>query len=468
MESGVWRLGAARIAQLVRNKELSAREVALDSLSRLSAVNGRINAVVDHDPERVLQAADDVDRRLASGQFAGLLPGVPVTVKAMVDQLGYATSCGARTRQHLMPTENSPLVDNLERAGAVIVGRTNTPAFAYRWFTSNALYGATLNPHDASLTAGGSSGGAAAAVATGIGAIAHGTDIAGSVRYPAYACGVHGIRPTVGRIPAHNSSLPQRGIGPQLMLASGPIARNIDDLSLALAAMSEGDPRDPVWVPAPLQGAPDIQKRVALCCRPEGLDTAPEIVGELKKAALALQDAGWQVDEVDSVPPLREAARLHVQLWVGDGYQSQWNAAVEEGDAGALNFLEYFRDVGRDLDLQGFSDALTRRMVLIRQWQLFLETYSVVLLPVSADLPFQAEQDMRGESEFWCLWEAQLTQLGLPFIGVPALALCTGKKGRVPLGVQIVAGRFREDLCLEAGRDIEQRVYRPETIDPDF
>lgn len=468
MGSDLWRLGAAQIARLVRDKELSAREVALDSLSRLSVVNGRINAVVDYDHERVLEAAEAVDKELASGRFIGELPGVPVTVKAMVDQVGYATSCGARIRQRLMPNENSPIIDNLEQAGAIIVGRTNTPAFAYRWFTSNSLYGATLNPHDASLTAGGSSGGAAAAVAAGVGAIAHGTDIAGSVRYPAYACGVHGIRPTVGRIPAHNSSLPQRGIGPQLMLASGPIARSIEDLSLALTVMSKGDPRDPTWVPAPLCGAADVQKRVALCYQPDGLETTSTLVGELKKAASALQDAGWHVEEVDNVPPLREAAELHAKLWIGDGYQSQCDIAEKEGDVGALTFLKYFQKLGHSLDLAGLSDALARRMVLVRQWQLFFESYPVVLLPISAELPFQAEQDLRSEPCFWRIWEAQLPQVGLSLIGIPALALCTGKHGNTPVGVQVVAGRFREDLCLEAGLAIEQRIYKPEAIDPLF
>lgn len=468
MESGIWRYSAAQIASLVRNRELSAREVALDALARLSAVNERINAVVDHDPDRVLAAADAVDEALASGRIPGPLAGVPVTVKAMVDQAGYATSCGATIRKDLMAKENSPVVDNLERAGAVIIGRTNTPAFAYRWFTSNRLYGATLNPHDQRLTPGGSSGGASAAVCTGIGAIAHGTDIAGSIRYPAYACGVHGIRPTVGRVAAHNASLPQRGIGPQLTLASGPIARTIEDLSLGLEAMSVGDPRDPIWVPAPLKGAAPLHRRVALCCKPDGLHTAPPVVEALKQAAMALQDAGWQVDEVERIPPLREAAQLQAQLWVGDGYEAQWRIAQEEGDTGALAFLEYLKPVGKNFSLEGLSQALARRMVLMRQWQVFLEEYPVLLLPVSADLPFEAEQDLRGESEFSRIWEAQLPQVGLPLIGVPALAVCTGKEGRAPVGVQIVASRFREDLCLEAGKAIEERVHCPEAIDPTF
>ena len=133
---------------------------------------------------------------------------------------------------------NSPVIDNLRKAGAVILGRTNCPAFSYRWFTTNLVHGDTKNPRDPGITPGGSSGGAGAAVAAGIGHIAHGTDIAGSIRYPAYACGVHGLRPTVGRIAAFNASLPERPIGPQISAVSGPLARTIGDLRIALAAMS--------------------------------------------------------------------------------------------------------------------------------------------------------------------------------------------------------------------------------------
>ena len=145
-----------------------------------------------------------------------------------------ASSCSATSS----PTTNNPVVDNLRKAGAVILGRTNWPAFSYRWFTTNLIHGDTKNPRDAGITPGGSSGGAGAAVAAGIGHIAHGTDIAGSIRYPAYACGVHGLRPTIGRIAAFNAALPERPIGPQITAVSGPLARTIGDLRIALAAMS--------------------------------------------------------------------------------------------------------------------------------------------------------------------------------------------------------------------------------------
>jgi amidase len=179
---------------------------------------------------------------------------VPITTKINVDQAGFATTNGIHAQQDLVAKADNPVVASLRQAGAVLLGRTNAPAFSYRWFTSNLLHGATRNPRDPALTPGGSSGGAAAAVAAGIGAIAHGTDIAGSVRFPAFACGVHGLRPSFGRIAAYNASSPERTIGAQLMAVSGPIARTIADLRLALSTMAAPSLLDPWWVPAPLEG----------------------------------------------------------------------------------------------------------------------------------------------------------------------------------------------------------------------
>src|ERR1700693_2487164 len=235
----LWRLSAADIAALIGSKKVSAKEVAQAALARLDAVNPAINAVVDHRPADVLAQAAGIDAAIARGENLGSLAGVPVTVKVNIDQQGFATTNGLKLQRDVIARTNSPVIDNWCKAGAVILGRTNCPAFSYRWFTTNLMHGDTRNPRDASITPGGSSGGAGAAVASGIGHIAHGTDIAGSIRYPAYACGVHGLRPTLGRVAAFNASLPDRTIGPQISAVSGPLARTGGDLRLALAADRE-------------------------------------------------------------------------------------------------------------------------------------------------------------------------------------------------------------------------------------
>ncbi len=458
-----WRLTASEIATLVRQGKSTAYQIAVDALDRVEAVNGALNALVEVRPDAVLAAAHEIDRRRAAGEAMGPLAGVPITTKVITDVVGYASTHGVHACKDLVATHNSPLVDNILAAGAVMLGRTNTPAFSYRWFTNNQLHGATRNPHDPAITPGGSSGGAGAAVASGMGPISLGTDIAGSIRYPAYACGVHGLRPTTGRVPAYNATSGERTIGGQLMAVTGPLARSVADLRLSLAALASGSARDPFWVPAPLEG-PAVARKAALCLRPDGLDTAPALVEHLQQAAQGLRQAGWQVDEVPSLPPLRDAIHAHVTLWMGDRYEEQLAAAEREGDPGALAALRGQAAIGKAMGLNSVSDALVQRAALMRQWQAFLADYPVVLMPPSAELPFEDNLDLRGEAEYQRVWEAQIPQIALPLMGLPGLALCTGKVGTRPVGVQIVADRFREDLCLQAGEAIERNGHHPAVV----
>jgi len=461
----LWRLSAADLAALIRSKKISAKEAASAALARLDAVNPAINAVVDHRPADVLAQAEAVDALIARNEDPGVLAGVPVTVKVNIDQQGFATTNGLKLQRDVIATTNSPVIDNLRKAGAVILGRTNCPAFSYRWFTTNLIHGDTKNPRDPGITPGGSSGGAGAAVAAGIGHIAHGTDIAGSIRYPAYACGVHGLRPTVGRVAAFNASLPERTIGPQSSAVSGPLARSIGDLRIALNAMSGKDVRDPWWVPAPLEGPP-MPKRAALCLQPDGLETVAEVKAAVADAGKRLERAGWTVEEIADTPPLREPAEQQTKLWLGDSYEAQLAAAEREGDPGALACLRGNKTKVFPFDAAAFSQTLTRRATLSRQWLQFFETYSVLLMPVSGELPFPDGLDRRDEASFARVWRAQLAQIAIPFMGLPGLTVSTGLVGRVPVGVQVVSGRFREDLCLLAGEAIEAGGTPAAPVDP--
>src|ERR1700744_2374238 len=460
----LWRLSATDVAAAVKSKKVSAREVATSALARLDAVNPAINAVVDHRPEDVLAQAASIDAAIARNEPVGPMAGVTVTMKVNVDQEGFANRNGMKTQAGLIAKSNTPVIDNLRKAGAIILGRTNCPAFSYRWFTSNLIHGDTKNPRDPSITPGGSSGGAGASVAAGIGHIAHGTDIAGSIRYPAYACGVHGLRPTVGRVAAFNAALPERTIGPQISAVSGPLARTINDLRLALAAMSGFDARDPWWVPAPLEGPP-APKRAALCFNPDGLETVAEVKAAVADAAKRLEKAGWTIEEV-ATPPLREPADLQTKLWLGDGYEAQLEGAEREGDPGALACLRGNRSKVFPFDATPLSKVLVRRATLHSEWLLFLEKYPVLLMPVSGELPFPDHLDRKDEASFTRVWQAQVPQIAIPFMGLPGLTVSTGLVGRVPVGVQLVAGRYREDLCLLAGEAIEAGGTPPAPVDP--
>lgn len=453
----LWALPATRIAAMVRSGAVSATEVAQASVARLEAVNPKINAVVDCRPEETLAAAAAVDRALAEGRDPGPLAGVPVTIKVNVDQKGHATTNGLKAQKDLIAATNNPVVESLLSAGAVSLGRTNTPAFSYRWFCNNLLHGHTYNPRRRDLTPGGSSGGAGAATAAGIGAIGHGTDIAGSIRYPAYACGIHGLRPSLGRVAAYNASGKDRTIGGQIMAVSGPLARTVDDLRLALTAMARPDARDAWWMPVPLTG-PAVPRRAAVCLAPDGMETAPELRQALLAAAERLRDAGWQVDEVDALPPIREAVGIQLTLWFGDDYAGQVAAAEREGDPGAIAALAGQREFARTLGMAEFSAALSRRVGIARAWGLFMERYPVVLLPPCAELPFADDLDLRSPEDYARVWEAQMTMIGLPVTGLPNVILNTGLTADgTPVGIQIVAGKYREDVALAAAEAIEAR-----------
>ena len=458
----LWRLSATELAGLIKSKKVSAKEAAEAGLARLDAVNPDINAVVDHRPDDVLAQAAAIDAAIARGEAMGPLAGVPVTIKVNVDQEGYATTNGLKAQRDLIAKVDNPVVANLRKAGAVLLGRTNCPAVSYRWFTTNLIHGDTKNPRDPGITPGGSSGGAGSAVAAGIGHIAHGTDIAGSIRYPAYACGVHGLRPSLGRIPAFNAALPERPIGPQISAVSGPLARTVNDLRISLAAMSAPDYRDPWYAPVPLEGPPR-EKRVAMCLNPDGLNPAREVVAAVADAGKRLRDAGWIVEEVADTPSLREAAEIQTRLWLGDGYEAQLAFAEREGDPGALACL---RGVGARVHPFDLSQALTRRATLTREWFAFLDKYPVLLMPVSGELPFPDHLDRKDEASFARVWHAQLPQIAIPFMGLPGLVVSTGLVGRIPVGVQLVAARYREDLCLAAGEAIEARGTPSSPIDP--
>ena len=461
----LWQLSASDIAAQVRARKVSAVEVTRSALGRLAAVNPRINAVIAEMPEQALAAAAAVDAALARGEDAGSMAGVPVTVKVNADMAGWATTNGLRIQQNQVAQQDNPVVSNLKKAGAVVIGRTNTPAFSLRWFTRNGLHGATKNPRDPSRTPGGSSGGAAAATVAGIGAIGHGTDIGGSVRYPAYACGIHGIRPTLGRIPAWNSSGPERAIGAQLMAVSGPLGRSIADVRLALHAMSQPDPRDPWWVPAPLEG-PAVPKRAALCIAPEGMAVQPAVEAALRDAAKRLQAAGWVVEEIQNTPPLQEPADIQAMLWLAETRRGQNAVFARENDPDANAVYGFMEKLCAEPDMNSFQDGLTKRAGLLRQWSLFFAEYAVVLMPVCGELPFPDHDDVTSFERFKQIMAAQLPQVGLPLLGLPGLTVTTGLVGTVPVGVQIVAGRYREDLALAAGEAIEAAGVPPMIVDP--
>ena len=449
-----WKWNASKIAEKVRNREISAREVVESSLARLDEVNGSINAVVQLMPEKALDEADRIDNMLSKEYDVGCLAGVPVTVKINTDQAGFATTNGLSIQRNLVASKDNPVVKNLRDAGAIIIGRTNTPAFSLHWFTRNSLHGHTLNPHDPFITPGGSSGGAAAATASGIGAIGHGTDIAGSIRYPAYACGIHGLRPSLGRVPNFNFSSPDRYIGGQLMSVPGPLARSMEDLAIGLQAMAQKSVEDPWWTPAPLFLSTQI-KRVALISHIPGLKLDADVNSALHKAGKLLEKEGWIVEETEG-PEFGEAAKLQAILWLAEFRRTGAADIRKEDDPDASFVYKQMVRLCPEPDLNDFMDVLQRRATLAREWQQFFNQYPIILSPVSADKPFPDLKDLESPAAFDEVFESMLPMIAPPLMGLPGLSVATGKTDSgIPTGVQLIGARFSEGTLLEAAKSIE-------------
>jgi amidase len=467
MANELWRWDAVELAAAIRTRKVSSREAVESVLARLDAVNGALNAVTVVLAEPALAAADGADAAVRRGEPLGALHGVPVTIKENVDQAGAATANGVVAFKELVATSDSPPVLNWKRAGAVIVGRTNTPAFSLRWHTDNELRGRTYNPWTRERTPGGSSGGAVAALAAGIAPLAHGNDLGGSIRYPAYCCGVAGIRPTLGRVPAYNQTAPdERPVAHQLMSVQGPMARRVRDVRLGLAAMAQRDPRDPWWVPAPLEGPPvERPIRVALTVDPGKQGVHPDVAAAVRAAGRALARAGYAVEEAEP-PDVAGAARCWAALVINEMRHVTLPYIRQHGGADLNRCVDFMFAVTPDVDLDAYLRALAERTRHVRDWMLFLERYPLVVGPVSSEPPFVVGFDTTSAARTAEVLRAQRLLVADNLLGLPAAAVPTGAAGGVPLGVQVIGPRYREDLCLDAAEAIEAQLGPPTPIDP--
>ncbi|WUH98613.1 amidase [Spirillospora sp. NBC_00431] len=479
----IWQLSAVEVARLLRTGAVSSVEATRSVLGRIADVDPAVNAVVEVREDAALDAARKADARLRHGRAAGPLHGVPVTFKVNTNVAGLPTTEGVAAYKDHVAKETDPQVSSWLDAGAVLVGRTNCPPFATRWTTENDLYGATLNPWDPAVTPGGSSGGAAVAVALGMGALAQGNDIGGSIRYPAACCGVVGMRPTPGRVPAWaGSSSHDPPMAVQAFVEQGPLARTVADLRLGLRAMESYDPRDPRAVALGSRIRPSAsastsaaaeRTRVAVVVNPGGPglrgSTTPESAEATRTAARWLADAGYQVDEVEQ-PVFGEAAELWWKLALTE-FAIGMTAEVERvGDPGFRRFFDLmfavYREEFGEVDLAGFVAGWARRGMLRRRLSEFAERYPLVLTPVSGEPPFAMGADAESVVRTGELMGRQWPLMSVPVLGFPALGLPVGGGTGAPLGVQVIGRPFEEDAVFAAAEVIEARAGFATPIDP--
>ncbi|MEM1161344.1 MAG: amidase family protein [Pseudomonadota bacterium] len=453
----LWQARACDVAAAVGAGELSCTDAVGAAVDRMRAVNGELNAVVDDLGEQALADAAAADKALADGAAPGPLQGVPVTIKVNIDQTGRATTNGVTAFKDVIAPGDAPVVSNLKKAGAIVIGRTNTPEFSFRATTSNEVHGRTKSPWNDWVTSGGSSGGASSAVISGMGAIGHGNDIGGSLRFPAWATGAATVKPGLGRVPAYNPSAPaERGLLAQLMSVQGAICRNVADVRLAMQSLIQPDPRDPWQAPVPWEGAP-LPKKVAFSKNMFEFDLSPHVSAALDTAASALSDAGYEVVEAEP-PELREVAWEAKKCLFGETLGLMGGDIEKYGsDTIKAIFGEYAKMFtpyeGKDLQL-----GMARRSAHVRKWMLFLAEYPLILTPFMPTLPFKWDRDTEGAEGVEEVLGAAIWSSAMNFLGLPAGNVSAGFAEGLPIGVQIVGQRFREDFILDACEVVEAHV----------
>jgi amidase len=459
MSNELWRLSAVELASRIRTRDCSCREAVESVLARIDRLNPTLNAITVDCRDEALADAARADEAVRKFEPLGPLHGVPVTIKENVDQRGRATPNGVPAFADLVAAEDSPVVANLRRAGAIIVGRTNTPEFSMRATTDNPLRGRTRNPWRDDASPGGSSGGAGAAAAAGFGAIHHGNDIGGSLRFPSFACGVATVKPTQGRVPAFNpTATGERGLLAQLMSVQGAIAREVRDVRLATRMMAEGDPRDPWWVPAPFEGPPvPGPVRVAVTRERHGYPMHPDIEAAIARAASCLEEAGYAVEEV-ATPSILEPANGWFDVATYEIRMTLDPLARQHGSPTVQRIFDWYYTLGHMVDADGYRRGIADRTRMTRAWSVFLDRYPLVLCPFLMRPTFPWNYDAESEANTHDLFRSAIWSVGVNFLGLPAGVVPAGTAADLPAGVQIIGRRYREDLILDAMEEIERRL----------
>lgn len=465
----IWQLSATELAQRIACRQLSSAEVVNAHLARIDAVNPALNAVVRVLADEARAGAAMADRRLAAGETVGPLHGVPFTVKENIDMAGLPTTWGVPALAEAVVSADAPIVERMRAAGAIPIGRTNLPDMALRLHSSSSLHGLTRNPWHPGRTAGGSSGGEAAALASGMSPIGLGNDIGGSLRNPANACGIASIRPSAGRVPDAGYMLAEdRLMAVQLMNVQGPMARRVADVRLGLQVLMGAHPRDPWSIDAPFDG-PALARpiRVAVLAEPPGGSTDPKIAATVRHAAQALADAGYVVEEV-CPPRYEDAISCWARLIMAD-FQSVLEMLTPMMGADAVAFLNNFNQAIPPLaDLAAWSHLMVERDGIARAWSTFMADRPLLLSPTWSQLPFEHGFDSATPAGSVAVKELMRPVVPANLLGLPSACVPAGRDEAtgLPIGVLITGRRLREDLCLEAAEAIEARLGLATPIDP--
>ncbi len=466
MSDELWRKSAVELADAIRRRRVSSREVIEAHLSRIADVNPQVNAIVRVLGDQARDAADLADAAISRGDVLGALHGVPITVKENIDMVGLPTTQGVPALAEAIPQLDAPVVERMRAAGAIPIGRTNLPDLGLRVHTDSTLYGRTKNPWKSDRTAGGSSGGEGAALATGMSPLGLGNDIGGSLRNPAHCCGIASIKPTTGVIPdAQMFPLEDIGLSAQLMLNQGVMARRIFDVRAGFLVVAGAHPRDPISVPANLVDLQVGEKlRIGVLAEPPGGSTHPEIAAAVRRAGDALAAAGHTVTE--AAPPDYELACATWSTQLNGEILLQWPLLEAVVGGGGMKFLNLAREVLPEVDMAAWATAQLTRNGIARRWSLWFQNFDILLSPVWTQPPFVYDADIASLQGAIDTFELLRPVLPGNLLGVPCVAVPAGMAGGLPTGVQVIGARFTDLRCLAIAEQIEAECGLVTPIDP--
>lgn len=452
-------LAATTLAAALRDREISSREATEAFLAQIERLNPAVNAVVTLVADQALAAADAADRKAASGERLPALHGMPMLHKDTHTTAGIRTTSGSPLLIDNVPTSDDLVIGRLRAAGVISLGKTNVPEFAAGSHTFNPVFGHTHNPYDLTRSAGGSSGGAAAALATGMTALADGSDMGGSLRNPASFCNVVGLRPSPGRVPQAPDPF-----GQFTLATSGPMARNVDDVALLLSVLAGPDPRAPASLDVPgaeLRTVRPIEAstiRVAVAADFGGsIPVEPEVVAQIERAGEAFAALGARVER--AMPNLDGADEVF-------STRRAWQFATNLGPVVDLHpdsvkqTIRWNVAKGRALTVEELGRAVVLGERLYQRVREFFELYDVLLVPAAQVLPFDETLEYptringRPMDSYldWMRACSDVTATGMPAISVPAGFSEAG----LPVGVQMVAGPRADGLLLSIAKVFEE------------
>ena len=457
-------LDATAQAALVRNKEVTASELAEAAITRIEQLNPSINAVNIPWFAHGRELAKHIDATSPNTAFAGV-PFLLKDLHTMYEGQHISQGNKALKEANYIATSDTTLVSRFKQQHLVFLGRTSSPEFGSLPVTEPEAWGATRNPWNTNFTPGGSSGGAGSAVASGMCAIAQGNDVAGSVRWPAFCNGIIGLRPTMGRMPTGGTNPNPRGLSGMMMSTQGPLARTMADLRLTYSAMQYPNWNDPFWVPMqndfPASKSPI---RVALITEDgHPMDDATKTA--VRTAGRLLEDAGYEVDEIS--PPMLETL---FSMWLRLGAMDVLLGLVPSlpgiNDSGLTKATEGMLPMFPEPTPQVLMKALADRDMMFRAWNQFFETYPLIVMPVLTKPFMRPNEDIEGSEIMAPLWDHLRYTVNLASIAIPSLAFPIGNHDGAPQGVQIVSHSWREDLLLNAGDALELRLGKVHVVDP--